>query len=260
MGGRCLKQNVVFIVGGFLAAVAWGVTVRANDTPLHVGGIDQPGATIKGLVKFEGRQAKRKRIRMSADAYCDQAHTGSPALNERYLFGENDTLVNVFVWVSKGLEGKSFPTPAASAKIDQVGCLYVPHVSGAVVNQELQILNSDNTLHNVKMNSANNGSFNEGMPVKGMVINKKLAKPEIGIPFKCDVHPWMGAYLHVVEHPFFAVTGQDGTFEIKGLPAGEYEISVWHEFDKFGPDQAILSVSVDQGQAQDITFTYSPKK
>ncbi len=218
------------------------------------------GGTIKGVVKFEGRQAKRKPIRMSADQFCAKAHKGKPARNERYVFGDNDTLVNVFVWVSKGLEGKDFPTPDQPAVLDQVGCVYVPHVSGVMVNQPLDILNSDNTLHNVKMNSSNNGSFNEGMPVKGMVINKKMAKPEMAVPFKCDVHPWMGAYVHVMEHPFFAVTGGDGSFEISGLPAGEYEVSVWHEFKKFAPDNETTSVTVADGATQEITVTYSPKK
>ena len=231
--------------------------VSAGD--VSVGGVDQPGGTIKGTVKFDGRKAKRKPIRMSADAYCDGAHKGGKALNERYVFGENDTLVNVFVWVSKGLVGNS-ASAEGKATVDQVGCIYVPHVSGVVVNQELDILNSDNTLHNVKMNSSNNGSFNEGMPVKGMVLTKKFAKPEMGISFKCDVHPWMGAYLHVMEHPFFAVSGQDGTFTIRGLPAGDYELSFWHEFDKFAPDQSTIKVSVQEGGTQEVVVTYGPKK
>lgn len=232
----------------------------AND--VSVGGVDKPGGTIKGTIKFDGRQAKRKTIRMSADAYCDGAHKSNKALNERYVFGENNTLVNVFVWVSKWPKGSTLPVPDADKrpKVDQLGCIYVPHVSGVAVNQEIDIVNSDNTLHNVKMNSSNNGSFNEGMPVKGMVLTKKFGKPEAGIPLKCDVHPWMGAYLHVVEHPFFATSGQDGTFEIRGLPAGDYELSVWHEFDKFAPDQTTIKVSVKEGDTQEVTVTYGPKK
>ena len=253
------------ITGGLLGVIGLGLVclvisaapVSAND--VSVGGVDQPGGTIKGTVKFDGRKAKRKPIRMSADAYCNGAHKDSKPLNERYVFGDNDTLVNVFVWVSKGLSGSSV-SAKGKARIDQTGCVYVPHVSGVTVNQELDIINSDNTLHNVKMNSSSNGSFNEGMPVKGMVLTKKFGKPEVGIPFKCDVHPWMGAYLHVVEHPFFAVSGQDGTFEIRGLPAGDYELSVWHEFDKFAPGQATIKVSIQEGGTQEVTVTYGPKK
>ena len=232
-----------------------GLAVADN----HVGGVEQAGGTIKGVVNFDGKQAKRKPVRMSADKFCDSAHKGEPARDEKYVFGDDNTLQNVFVWVSKGLEGQSF-SPEGKAVLDQVGCVYVPHVSGVMVDQELDIINSDNTLHNVKVNSQNNGAFNEGMPVKGMVITKKLSKPEVGLQFKCDVHPWMGAYLHVVEHPFFAVSGPDGSFEIRGLPPGEYEVSVWHEFDRFGPDQETAKVTVEGDETTEIAFTYAPKK
>ena len=246
---------------GGLIVLGWGVMLgTVHAAPSHIGGIDQPGGIIKGVVKFDGRKAKRKPIRMSADAFCKQAHKGNPVRNQRYVFGDNDTLVNVFVWVSKGLEGKSIPDPSGQASIDQRGCMYEPHVAGVVVNQPLRILNSDNTLHNVKMNSSKNGSFNEGMPVKGMVINKSFGKPEAGIALKCDVHPWMGAYLHVVTHPYFAVSGGDGTFEIRGLPAGQYELSVWHEFKKFAPDKAKVSVNVGDGETKKVEITYGPKK
>ena len=254
------KRSVATWGSGLLAAGWMVMFSQVQAAPHHIGGVDQPGGTIRGVIKFEGRKAKRKPIRMSADAFCQQAHPDTPARNERYVFGDNDTLVNVFVWVSKGLEGKSIPEPSGQASIDQQGCMYVPHVSGVMVNQPLQILNSDNTLHNVKMNSAKNGSFNEGMPVKGMVLNKRFGKPEAGIALKCDVHPWMSAYLHVVAHPYFAVSGQDGTFEIRGLPAGQYELSVWHEFKKFAPDKTEVSVTVTDGQAEQVEFTYGPKK
>jgi len=262
MHNSFLKRNLVTAASrvGLIAAVCGFVPGVAYGSPQNVGGVDQAGGTVTGVVKFEGRKANRKPIRMLADAFCAKAHTASPAMNQKYVFGDNDALVNVFVWVSKGLEGKPLPSVSGGAKLDQTGCMYAPHVSGVVVDQELEILNSDNTLHNVKMNSSANGSFNEGMPVKGMVIKKKFGKPETGIRLKCDVHPWMGAYLHVVAHPFFAVTGQDGTFEIKGLPAGDYEISVWHEFKKFAPDQASIQVTVGEGQSKQVAFTYRPKK
>lgn len=235
---------------------------EAAPTPaptLNVGGVDQPGATIKGVVKFSGRQAKRKPIRMSADKYCESVHSAeNPPLSEQYVFGDNDTLQNVFVWISKGLEGKTFTPPATKVVMDQHGCTYVPHVVGVMVNQEFDIHNSDNTLHNVKVITNHNGSFNEGMPVKDMVLAKKFTKPEMAMPFKCDVHPWMTAYVHVMEHPFFAVTQQDGTFTILGLPPGEYEVSVWHEFDKFTPDHAKVTVTLAEGQTKEVTFTYTP--
>jgi len=248
----------------FVSAMVTIVVFALAGTVVHaagidVGGLDQAGGTIKGIVKFDGKQVKRKPIRMSADPVCNNAHKDSPSLSERYVFGDNDTLQNVFVYVSKGLEGKTFQA-SGPATIDQVGCVYVPHVSGVVANQQINILNSDATLHNVKCSPKNNDSFNEGMPVKGMKITKSFSKPEMAISLKCDVHAWMQAYVHVMPHPFFAVTQQAGTFEIKGLPAGTYEVSVWHAFSKFAPSEKTITVEVKEGSAAEANFTYSPKK
>ncbi len=240
-----------------LAAPAWAQT----DHPLNVGGVEGgSGGSIKGIVKFEGKQHKQREIDTSADTYCATAHSSAPLLDERFIFGDNDTLENVFVWVSKGLEGKTFPQPAWKAVIEQQGCSYHPHVQGVLVNQDLEIHNGDPTLHNVEYNPKNNPVFNGAMPVKDMNIVKRFPHAELPIVFKCAVHPWMTAYVMVMENPFFAVTQKDGTFEIKGLPPGEYELSVWHEFPHFAPDQEHMTVKVEDGKASEVTITYAPAK
>ncbi len=247
---------------GLAMLVAAATLASAEDAPhfkLNVGGAEGAGGTVKGVVKFDGKQANRKPIRMEADPTCNAAHAAGSALDERWVFGENDTLQNVFVYVSKGLEGKTFK-PLLKAELDQFGCVYVPHVSGVMTGQEVVILNSDSTLHNVKASPKVNAPFNEGMPVKGMKITKSFAKPELGVEFKCDVHPWMQAYLHVMDHPFFAVTQADGTFELKGLPAGKYTISTWHEFNKFSPDKESYEVEVKDGGVTELVVTYAPPK
>ncbi len=222
------------------------------------------GGTIQGVVKFEGRRAARAPIRMEADQYCVGYYRDKDApAREMFVFGSefedgSAALVNVLVYVSKGLEGQSFETPADAAEVDQHGCMYLPHVLALQAGQPLHILNSDNTLHNVKMTSSRNGAFNESMPVKGMVLEKRLDRPEMAVNLKCDVHPWMGAYLHVFEHPYFAVTGEDGSFTIEGLPAGEYEITVWHEFDRFTPTAAAITVNVAEDETSEANFTYQP--
>lgn len=232
---------------------------KAGDV-LNIGGVEGSGGTIKGVVKFSGKQAKQGKYRTDADPKCHAMHKDSPLLKEKFVFGKDDTLQNVFVYISKGLEGKTFDPPARKAVLDQRGCVYIPHVSGVVVRQTLDILNSDETTHNVKLRSKNNGQDNKAMPTKGMVVSKIFKKPEMSVKYVCDVHNWMGAYVHVMSHPYFAVTQENGTFEIRGVPAGEYEISPWHEFSKFKPDKTSVAITVVDGETAEVAFTYSPPK
>ncbi|MFG0331582.1 MAG: carboxypeptidase regulatory-like domain-containing protein [Phycisphaerales bacterium] len=212
--------------------------------------------TISGVVKFDGRMAKQRPIRVTADAYCVQAHTGDPLLDERFVFNEEKgTLVNVIVYVSSPVEAE---TPSEAIKIDQIGCQYVPHVVTAMTGQKVEIHNSDNTAHNLNLKPENNSGFNVSQPVQGMVHEVTFSKPEIGMPLKCDVHSWMTSFIAVFEHPYHAVTNRDGAFEITGLPAGEYEISVWHEFDRFTPVEKTMTVTVKDGEATEVEFTYQP--
>ncbi len=228
------------------------------DAHLDVGGLEQTGGTIKGIVKFAGKQRKPKAHRVDADKFCAHAHKDTPLLKETYIFGKNGTLQNVFVYVSDGLKG-TFDPPAQPAVLNQQGCSYVPHVSGVIVKQPLEIYNSDDTLHNVKFTSKKNGRENKASR-KGQVLTKTFKKSEIGVTYQCDVHSWMKAYVHILDHPFFAVTQEDGIFEIRGLPPGEYTVSVWHEFTRFAPDKKCATVKVSENETAELTFTYAPKK
>ncbi|MCE9591811.1 MAG: carboxypeptidase-like regulatory domain-containing protein [Planctomycetes bacterium] len=253
-----MRLSVVAMITcvGLLSPVA---PVHAEESAANIGGVhDGKGGSITGTVKFSGDQKKPKINRdIVNDAYCGKQHK-DPVLDETFVWGDNGTLQNVLVYVSKGLEGKTLPAPEAKAELDQIGCVYVPHVVGVVVNQPLTILSNDETLHNVQANCKSNTPFNEGMPAKGMKLSKKFTKPELGMVFKCNVHGWMTAYVHVMSNQFFAVTQKAGTFEIKGLPPGEYELSVWHELKAFQPDHQTITVKVEEGKASDVTFTYSP--
>ena len=236
-----------------------GVGADEPEKPiLNVGGIEQSGGTITGVVKFEGKKVKRKTIKtLSADPICKKHHKGSRLYEERWIFGENDTLQNVFVYVSKGLEGKTFDAPKKNAVINQLGCVYLPHVSGVIVNQSIEILNNDKTTHNVNCKPKSNRGFNNVM-VEGSKIQQRFSKPEMAVPLKCDVHPWMASYVHVMAHPYFAITQDKGTFTIKGLPAGDYKLSVWHEFKKFKPVEGTIDVSVGEGETKQVKFVYRP--
>jgi len=210
-------------------------------------------AAIKGSVKFQGKVPALQPIQMTADPACAAKHK-TPVKPEVLVLGPDNALANVLVRVRSGLPAKSFTPPASPAVFDQNGCVYKPHVLGIMAGQKLKVLNSDGLLHNVHALPKVNKEFNLAMPATLKEKEHVFDKPEDPFRIKCDVHPWMGAYIAVIEHPFFAVTGTDGTFTISGLPAGTYEIEAWHE--KLGTKKE--SVTVKDGETKTISFAFSP--
>jgi hypothetical protein len=232
--------------------------------PLNVGGVEREDTgTISGIVLFKGEKPEVKEVTdISGNAFCKEHHKNKLPRNESIVFGKNggdDTLANVLVYVSKGVEDKTFEPPKDHVVLDQVGCVYTPHVVAVMVGQTLEIHNSDATLHNVMSNPRVNPPFNFGMPVKGGVTEKVFKAPEFKMNLKCFMHPWMSSYVHVLEHPFFAVTQSDGTFTIKGLPPGEYEVTVLHETSLLGPTPETAAVTVAPNETSDVEFTYQRK-
>lgn len=207
-------------------------------------------ASIRGAIKFEGAPPAPAKIKMDADPVCQQQHA-SPMSSEEVVVNANGTLQNVFVYVKEGAQG-SVPPPTTAVTLDQAGCWYHPHVFGVQVGQPLEIINSDATLHNVNAKPTSNQPFNIAQPMKGMKTTKKFANPEVMVRFKCNVHPWMSAYGGVVGHPFFSVSGADGSFAISGLPAGTYTLEAWHE--KYGTQTQ--SVTVADGETKSVDFTF----
>ncbi len=208
-------------------------------------------ATITGVVHFAGEAPPRRKIQMDADPVCAQKNPN--ALAEDVVV-TNGKLRNVFIHIKSGAEKWSFPTPQQEVVIDQVGCIYVPHVLGLQRNQPLKIISSDNTNHNIHPAPKNNPEWNVSQPPGAPPIVKTFAREEVMIPVKCNQHPWMRAYIGVLRHPFFAVSKEDGTFEIKGLPPGEYEIEAWHE--KYGAQTS--KVTLTAKETKTIEFTYQP--
>lgn len=225
-------------------------------------GRPQP-ATIAGIVKFAGEKPAREPIReMAASTFCTEHCKGEYPLQEKWVFGRNgddDTLQNVLVYVGKGLQGRTFPPPPGPVVIDQAGCLYAPHVTAVMTGQPLEIRNGDATLHNVMCNPRKNRGFNDGMPGGSAPLTKVFDQPELKIELRCFMHPWMQAYVHVLDHPFHAVTPADGTFTLAGLPPGDYEVSVLHESSRLEASPATLPVTLAAGETKRIVFTYRMK-
>ena len=210
------------------------------------------GATIQGSVKFTGPTPSSERVKMDADPQCQLQHK-EPVTKQDVVVNANGTLQHVFVYVKEGLQGQTFPAPEQPAVLDQQGCMYHPHVLGVRVNQPLQIVNSDSTLHNVNCKPTKSKPFNIAQPTKGMKSTKQFTAPEVMVKCACNVHPWMANYIGVLDHPFFSVTNDQGVFSISGLPAGQYTIEAWHE--KFGAKTQ--QVTVGQGEARDVSFEFS---
>src|SRR5438128_1440966 len=193
---------------------------------------------VKGVVMLEGTARKNEPIRMNADPVCVKANA-TPQSQETYTVADGK-LANVFVYVKDGLGSYVFDPPTETARIDQMNCRYHPHVFGMRVGQKLEILNSDPTLHNIHALPKTNSEFNTGQPIQGMKTDHAFTAKEVMVPFKCDVHGWMNAYVGVLDHPYFATTGADGSFDLKSLPPGTYTIEAWHE--KLGPMTQMVTV------------------
>jgi len=208
-------------------------------------------ATVTGKVSFAGQAPAKVVLRMDAEPDCKGLHS-TPAVGEEVVVNANRTLANVFVYVKAGLEGKTFEASTGSVQLDQKGCIYRPHVLGVRTGQTVSIANSDPTTHNIHPMPAVNREWNQSQTPKAPNLDKQFPRTEIMIPVKCNVHPWMKSWIGVLDHPFFAVTGDQGTFELKGLPPGDYTIEAWQE--KYGKQEQKVTLAASASQAIEFTF------
>ena len=211
----------------------------------------QSAGSITGQVKFTGAKPANAKIDMSEEPKCAEKHKTAPMTET--VVGQPSALANVFVYVKSGLPADYKPTtPPTAVVLDQDGCQYKPHVLGIQTGQNLEIRNSDPVLHNIKAKATKNRPFNISQPTAGMKTNRTFSAAEVMVALECNVHGWMNSFLAVLPHPFFTVTGMDGSFQIRGLPAGTYTLEAWHE--KYGVQTATVTVTGTDSKITQFTF------
>jgi len=208
---------------------------------------------ITGRVILDGAPPSTKAIDMSAEPYCEKLNA-SPVFPQQVVTGDGGSLANVVVYV------KDFPSdyivdpaPAAPATLSQHGCMYDPHVVAFRVGQTLEIKNDDQATHNILAMPELNPKFNRSQTPGAPPIDQAFAIPELAIPLRCNVHPWMKSYVFVFSHPYFAVTAKGGQFELKNLPPGTYTIGAWQE--KYGTQEQ--KITVGPKESKDVDFKFS---
>lgn len=207
--------------------------------------------TISGKILFTGKAVPAKKVDMGEDPQCNKLHK-APVIDSPVAVNKNGTLANVFVYIKGGLEGKKFAPPGNAAVMDQKGCWFEPRVLGMQTGQEFAVTNSDPVTHNIHPRAHANREWNQSQAEGSPPLQRKFMYPEIMIRVKCNIHNWMHAWIGVVDHPYFAVTGSDGSFELKNVPPGEYTVEAWQE--ELGV--VVQRVSVAASGKAEVEFTF----
>jgi plastocyanin len=203
-------------------------------------------ASVSGTVKFDGAPPKAAVIDMSQDAACKGPNTAEN------IAVSNGDLANVFVYVKEGLGNRTFDVPKEPVLVDQRGCKYHPHALGVMAGQTVKIINSDPTTHNIHPTPKDNREWNESQAPQSAPLEKVFTREEIMLPVKCNQHPWMRMFISVVKNPFYAVSGPDGKFEIKGLPPGDYTLAFVQE--KLGEQDVKVTLAAKDSKTVDVSF------
>lgn len=207
--------------------------------------------TITGKVEFAGKKPPRQTVTMESDPQCAKLHT-SAVFDDVIAVNNNGTLANVFVYIKQGLESKTFAPPAEPVVIEQKGCWFGPRVLGIQVGQTLRVTNADPVTHNIHPLAQVNREWNQSQEPGAEALTRKFLQPEVMIRVKCNIHGWMHAWVGVVAHPYFAVTGTDGTFTLRNVPPGNYTIEVWQE--KLGKQEQPITLA--SAGTSELVFKY----
>jgi len=228
----------------------------APEQPAPTATVDPTTAgSVTGTVTLDGTPPTPRPIIMTAGPECAKLHS-SPLTYPEVVTGDHGGLANVVVYVKSGLGNYRYDLPSAPAALDQVGCMYQPHVLGMMARQKLDIKNTDPIVHNVHPVPHHNRAWNESQPVGGAAIETEFDNPDFAIPVLCNLHPWMRGYVFVFSHPYFDVTTTAGTFDLKNLPPGTYTIEAWQE--KYGTQDQTVTIAPKESKA--ISFRFSAGK
>jgi len=238
-----------------VAAMSSALLLLAAGLLRSTPGVDAAATgQIAGTVKLDGQAPHAKPIDMSKDPACAQTRGGAPATTENVAVGANGGLANVVVYISQGLTGNEVVTPSQPATIDQKGCQYVPHVLALNVGQHMTVLNSDKTAHNIHPQpspTGGNAQWNKSQIAGSAPIDVAWTKEEVAIPVKCNIHPWMHAYIAVVKGPF-ALSNDTGSFKLDNVPPGTYTLTAWQE--NYGTQTQKVTVEAGKPTTTDFTF------
>jgi len=207
--------------------------------------------TVTGKILFSGKAPVHKKVDMDEDPQCAKLHK-TPFYDDTVLVGKKGALANAFVYIKTGLEGKKFEPPSEPVTIDQQGCWFGPRVIGMQAGQALKAVNSDPVTHNIHPKAKINREWNQNQPEGAEAAIRKFSLPEVMIRVKCNIHAWMKAWVGVVDSPYFAVTGTDGTFEMKNVPPGAYTIEAWQE--ELGTQEQQVTLAASGTAAAEFKF------
>ncbi len=242
-------MKVQFKVAGMLAVVVLIATAALMHSPKVNAAGD---STVTGTIKLDGTPPHQRPIDMSKEPSCAKEHAAHPITTESVVVGPNGGLANVVLYLSDGLSsGAASQVPSKPAEIDQKGCQYIPHVVVLDANQDLKVVNSDQTSHNIHPLPQKNQQWNKSQPPGTPPFDVKFSNEEVAIPVKCNIHPWMHGYIAVVKGPY-AITNADGSYTMTGVPPGTYTLTAWQE--EYGPQTQKITVAAGKPTTANFTF------
>jgi hypothetical protein len=249
VGGAAFAWALVAIAALAIGCKEGSATSKpagASETPRAAGPSAAGGkGVIRGVVSLKGEPPEMREI---PNQPC---HAGAPPLHEETVVADDHGhLANVVVFLREAPKAASNATPPP-AVLDQVNCRYVPHVLALQTGQKLLVKTSDPAVHNVHVMAEANGARNISMQPGAAPVAMSFAQPE-SFSVRCDIHPWMHAIVNVFDHGCFAVTGPDGSFELKDVPAGQYTLVFRHEL--FGEIEQTVELTDGQTLTQDSTY------